>query len=226
MKIACVCGVAAVLAVGGVVQAQVAWSNPSGNATFFTWSNGQNQTGLFGSPTLIAGTTFQFFPTAFVATASNGASHAASDTLSVDLFANAGFQFDAIIINEGGSYALNGASGGSVSANGIAGITEIGGPRSNNSPLIYNPTFPVHSGSGTWTGSTIIDLLTLSGGVPFTQIHLSVTNNLLAVSVGGSTATISKTFLGLPIAITILPSPGAAALLALGGLVSLRRRRA
>lgn len=210
----------------GSAFASVPWSNPSGNASFFSWANGQNATGLFGSPTLVAGTTFQFFPSNFVATSSNGGAPVnATDTLSVDLFAEPGFQFESIMISEGGSYAVNGPAGGSVSATGLVDIDEIGGPRTANGSIAYSPSFPQTAGSGAWTGSTIIDLLALSGGVPFTQIHLEFTNNLIAVSVAGSTSTIEKTFVGLPVAITLIPTPGTMGLLAFGGLLAARRRR-
>lgn len=220
------CVGALLLGASGVAQGQIAWSNAAGNASFFSWANGQNSTGLFGDPTLVAGSTFQFFPTNFVATASNGNTATVTDTMSVDLFANAGFQFDSIAINEGGSYALTGPAGGSVSATGLVDLEEIGGPRTASDTVEYNPVFPVASGSGTWSGTTFIDLLALSGGVPFTQIHLEFTNNLMAVSVGGSTATIAKTFVGLPIAITIIPSPGTVGLMVAGGILAARRRRA
>jgi hypothetical protein len=219
------CVGAILLGVVGSAQASVPWSNPNGNASFFTWANGQNATGLFGSPTLVAGTTFQFFPTNFVATSNNGGTVNATDTLSVDLFAAEGFQFESIMISEGGSYSLSGPAGGSVSATGLVDIDEIGGPRTASDSIVYTPSFPVTAGSGPWTGSTMIDLLALSGGVPFTQIHLEFTNNLVAVSVAGSTATIEKTFVGLPVAITIIPSPGTVGLLAVGGLLAARRRR-
>ena len=222
------CVGALVLSVAGAAHAGagVPWTNSAGTASFFSWANGANATGLFGDPTLIGGTTFQFFPTNFVATSSNGGSSNAFDTMSVDLTADAGFQFDSIVINEGGSYAVNGPTGGSVSATGLVEVDEIGGIRTTSSSIAYSPSFPVNSGTGAWSGSTFIDLLALSGGVPFTQIHLEFTNDLIAVSVAGSTATIAKTFVGLPIAITIIPTPGTLMLLAGGGLLAARRRRA
>jgi uncharacterized protein (TIGR03382 family) len=218
---------AGVLASGvGAASADVAWSQPSGTAAFFTWANGHNtNTNLFGSPTLVGGTTFQFFPTSFTATSSNGGTGSASDTLSVDLTALPGYQLDSIQINEGGSYALSGNQGGSVSATGAASLTDLNTPRTFNANTSGNPTFPVFGGSGSWTAGALIDLAALNGGIPVTSAHLEFTNNLVAISVPGSTATITKTFVGLPVAITIIPAPGAAGILALGGLALVRRRR-
>jgi hypothetical protein len=219
------CG-AGVLAITGAVSADVPWAQPSGNATFFTWANGHNSnTNLFGSPTLVGGTTFQFFPTAFTATSSNGGTASVTDTLSVDLQALPGYQLDSIAINEGGSYALSGNQGGSVSATGAAALTDLVTPRTFNAFTQGNPTFPIFAGTGSWTADALIDLAALNGGIPVTSAHLEFTNTLVAISVPGSTATITKTFVGLPVAITIIPAPGAAGVLALGGLALARRRR-
>ena len=224
MRAACCAGVLAIAA--GTATADVAWNQPSGNASFFTWANGHNtNSNLFGSPTLVGGSTFQFFPTAFTATSSNGGTHSVTDTLSVDLFALPGFQLDSIQINEGGSYALSGNQGGNVSATGAASLTDLSLPRTFNAFTAGNPTFPVFAGSGSWTAGAIIDLAALNGGIPVTSAHLEFTNTLVAISVPGSTATITKTFVGLPVAITIIPAPSAAGVLALGGLALARRRR-
>jgi len=224
MRAACSVGVLAIAA--GAASADVAWNQPNGVATFFTWANGHNtNTNLFGSPTLVGGTTFQFFPTNFTASSSNGGTVSVSDTLSVDLFALPGYQLDSIQINEGGTYALSGNQGGSVSAAGLAGLTDLNTPRTFNANTTGNPSFPVFGGSGSWTAGALIDLAALNGGIPVTSAHLDFTNNLVAISVPGSTATITKTFVGLPVAITIIPTPGAASVLALGGLALARRRR-
>lgn len=224
LRVACSAGVLAIAA--GAASADVAWSQPNGVATFFTWANGHNtNTNLFGSPTLVGGTTFQFFPTNFTASSSNGGSVTASDTLSVDLFALPGYQLDSIQIAEGGTYGLSGNQGGSVSAAGLASLTDLGTPRTFNANTSGNPSFPVFGGSGAWTANALIDLAALNGGIPVTSAHLDFTNNLVAISVPGSTATITKTFVGLPVAITIIPTPGAASVLALGGLALARRRR-
>jgi len=224
LRAACLAGAVAVAA--GSASADVAWSQPSGNAAFFTWANGHNtNSNLFGSPILVGGTTFQFFPTNFTTTSSNGGTTSVTDTLSVDLFALPGYQLDRIQISEGGSYALSGNQGGSVSATGAAALTDLSLPRTFNAFTAGNPSFPIFGGSGSWTADALIDLAALNGGIPVTSAHLDFTNNLVAISVPGSTATITKTFVGLPVAITIIPAPSAAGVLALGGLALARRRR-
>jgi hypothetical protein len=224
VRVALVAG--ALAAATGSALADVAWSQPNGAGTFFTWANGHNtNSNLFGSPILVAGTTFQFFPTAFTATSSNGGTVSVTDTLSVDLQALPGYQLDSIQINEGGSYALSGNTGGNVSAAGTAVLTDLVTPRNFGAATVGNPTFPIFSGTGSWTAGALIDLAALNGGIPVTFAHLEFRNDLVAISVPGSTATITKTFVGLPVAITIIPAPGAATVMALGGLALARRRR-
>src|SRR5438034_9574299 len=95
--------VGAIVLGAGAAQAQVAWSQPSGNGGFFNYANGHNATGLFGSPSLV-GNTFYFFPVNFVANSSGGSPSGgplqvtATDTFDVDLFVHAGYKFDGVSI--------------------------------------------------------------------------------------------------------------------------------
>lgn len=201
------------------------WAQASGTGAFFTWANGQNQTDLFGSPTLVGGTRFVFFPSAFTANATNGQTSSASDQFDVDLHSLAGYKFTEIRIETFGDYTIQGT--GSVAASGALNIHELASSRSTTDSLLTNPAFPVFSGTNVdWTGSATRDLTLVEGGVPFTDIHISFSNNLLAISGGaGSSATINKTVVGFPVAVTIIPEPGVLALLGIGGLVALRRKR-
>ena len=70
------------------------------------------------------------------------------------------------------------------------------------------------------------DLTAVEFGTPFSVIHISVTNNLIAFSVPGSSAVIRKTIVGGAMAINVLPEPGVLGLVAMGGLLAARRRRA
>lgn len=226
-------GIAAILVAAGSASAQVPWSNANGSGTFFTWSNGRNSnTNLFGSPTVV-GDTFYFFPANFVANSENGTPAQAVDTFEVDLYVNAGFKFDAIQIAEFGDYALTNTLGNptpsSVSAASLLEINEIGGIGRSTSENLTFPGLPLSTAaatSGTWQGSGVSNLTSLETGGPFTQIHLKVTNTLIAISGGqGQSALIRKTVVGDTVAVTIVPAPGAAALLGLGGLLAARRRR-
>lgn len=218
------CALGAVLVSAAGASAQVAWSNPNGTASFFTWSGGQNDTGLYGSPVLVGGDTFVFTPSDFVARSINGAGAEAHDRLQVDLIANPGFRFSAIDIQEIGDWAV--LTQGSVSATGQLTIEDnlIAG-RSAVGPLITNPTFPITTpGFDSWTGDAGVDLG--AAGPSWTHIRLIVENNLIAISAPGSSTFIQKTFTGAGVSITIVPAPASAALLGLGGLVAARRRRA
>ncbi len=227
-------GVLAVLGFAGAAAAQIPWdpSVASGSGTFFNWSGGQNQTNLFGSP-FVVGDTFYFTPINFVANAVNGQTATATDTFEVDLFVHAGYKFDAIQVAEYGDYTIThtGTPVGisSVGASGTLRVEELGGTgRFDSQPLAF-PALPVASPvpvSGLWQGDAASNLTLLEGVTPFTQIHLKVTNNLIAISGGaGQAAEIRKTVFGGMMAVTIVPAPGSAGVLAVGLLAMGRRRR-
>lgn len=204
----------------------------SGSGTFFSWANGQNQTGLFGTP-FIVGDTFYFTPANFVANATDGATVSVTDTFSVDLFVQPGYKFDGIMIAEYGDYTITntGAPVGvnQVNASGVLDVDEIGGLGRSDTQNLAFPSLPVSTSapaSGLWQGDGASNLTLLEGSTPFTQITLKVTNNLVAISGGaGQSATIRKTVVGGLMAVTIVPAPGAAAALAMAGLVAAGRRR-
>jgi hypothetical protein len=217
----------ALLGCAAAANAQSWGANASGSGTFFDWANGHNATGLFGAPTII-GDTFYFFPINFVAQANapvggGPVQTTATDTFEVDLLVHPGFKFDGISINETGDYALQGA--GSVQASATLVTQDLLNPRSTNDAGLFNPTFPVLSGSGSWTGAASRDLSAVEGATPFTSIHLSFTNNLLAIAEPGSSVVIRKTVIGDGMSVTILPEPGVLALVGLAGLAAMRRRR-
>ncbi|MFN0133751.1 MAG: PEP-CTERM sorting domain-containing protein [Phycisphaerales bacterium] len=217
--------VVGVLALAGAAQAQIPWNNPNGAGPFFNWANGQNSTGLFGSPSLI-GDTFVFFPANFVALSENGVMDTKTDTMSVDLFVQPGYKFDGIRISEFGDYSILGQ--GSVDATATLALSDTLNPGRNTSDIMgFNPIFPATTGTNqSWQGDVGRDLALIEFGTPFLNIHLEFTNTLVAISIPGSSAVIRKTLVGVPVAIQILPEPGALALLAFGGLVASRRRRA
>ncbi len=203
-------------------SAAVAWNNPSGSAAFFSWANGQNSnTNLFGSPIITGGDTFVFFPQSFNASATNGASVTATDTFEVDLFAQSGFGFTAIRIQQFGTYELTGA--GSVEANALMDISDLLAPRAEQASMTSPNGFPIATaGTGNWQGTTQVPLLGANG---WTQIHLTFTSNLISISTPGGTAFIGNDVLGAPVALTIIPAPAAVSLLSLAGLAAVRRRR-
>jgi hypothetical protein len=214
-----------VLMIAGTSMAATPWTQPSGNGAFFTYENGQNAQPLnsgFGNPQLQNGVQFVFIPQNFQASASGGGQQVTSDQFDVDLHAFEGYKFTEIRIQVLGNYSITPT--GSINVTGAMDINELPSGRSTHDNLVTTPVMPITSGSGSWQGDTYRDLSLLEGGVPFSHIHISYSNNLIAISTGGS-ATVYNTIVGFPIAVTVIPAPGALALLGVGGLVAARRRR-
>jgi hypothetical protein len=208
----------------GQAMAFVPWSNPSGAGSFFNWSEGGSNLGLFGSPTLGgSGNLLVFTPPAFTATASQGSSATTTDLLQVRLTTHAGHNFTQIRISDLGAYQLTGIGVGSVSASGAMFITDLINSRpTQQAAMLMSPVMPITvvPSSGSWSGSVLINLVALPGAT-WNDIHLSFSNTLQASSSAQSSEHISKT----RVTIEILPTPGAASLLAMGGLLAARRRR-
>lgn len=224
---------AAGLAVGAVIStaaADVPWSNPNGSNSVITWSNGRSDLGLFGSPTVIADTFFFLQNNNFDAQSAGGGTVTTADNLRVTVAAQPGRMFTEVRFESIGDYTLIG-SGASVDVQGSMSITDSFNPLHNGSDGFHTtPGFPVFGNDtdvtySTWTGYSYIDLFSLGGGA-FTSIDLVFSNSLIAITLPGSNATIAT----LPntqggFSLTVLPAPGSAALLGLGALVGLRRRR-
>lgn len=210
-------------AVGAAASADplIPWSNPSGSALNFDWSNGGSDTGLFGSPTVV-GDTFRFFPAGFRAQATSGGADIKYDRLEVTLLAKPGFNFTEIRIVERGDYGIVGA-GGQVSVSGTMFLNDLSLPRTKSGDLVTTPGSPIMSGSGAWSGAAAVDV---SGDIPkWTQLKLILNNNLVAIAGPGGVAFIEKKIGDLAVDIEILPAPGPLALLGLAGLATARRRR-
>jgi hypothetical protein len=204
-------------------SAFVSWSNSNGAGSFFNWSGGGSNLGLFGNPTLGGGGNLLVFnPTGFTASASGGSAQTTTDQLQVRLTAFPGQQFTQIRISELGNFALTGVGAGSVSASGAMFITDMVNSRPTQfSTMSMTPTFPITvvPSTGTYSGQVIINLANI--GVPWTDITLQFTNTLQATSSGQSAASITKS----RVEIEIVPTPGAASVLCLGGMLAARRRR-
>jgi hypothetical protein len=204
--------------------AAVMWSNSNGVATSFTWENGGSDNGLYGDPTLVGGNTLVFFPSGFRAESNNGVTDSVSDRLFVDIIANPGQKLTEIVISELGDYGIVGA--GSVNLLATLDITDLLNPmRTESDMLTANPTMPIVAGSGNWSASGGV-LFSMAPGEEWTHIRLELTNLLEAFSSAGSSSFIEKKVAGTGIQIMVIPTPGAAALLAMGGLACSRRRRA
>ncbi len=204
------------LAAAGSAQAFVPWSNANGVGSFFSWSGGGSDNGLFGSPILVGGQSFVFFPANFRAQSANGGAAQVSDRLEVTLEAFQGFSFDQVHIQEFGDYGV--VNGGQVVANMGMFVTDLNSFR----VVTDNNTFSTAAnGFGNWTAQTTAILS--SWIPPANRIQIVLNNNLIAISNGqGSVAFIEKKVAGI---IITVPTPGSLALVGLGGLVAMRRRR-
>lgn len=202
----------------GQAMAFVPWNNPDGNAATFSWANGGSRDGLFGSPTLVGGDTFVFFPSGFRAQSTNGNSVIVGDRLEFDLFAAPGFQVSGIRINEYGDYGVVG-EGSSVSAAGSLIATNLDTGDTQFNALVTNPASPITSGFGNWSGTEALDF------VGWTRLHVVIDNDLIAISGRNGAAFIEKKVFSTGFSITLVPAPGSAALLGLGTLAAFRRRR-
>lgn len=209
----------------GAVHAQVPWVPPGGSGSFFTYTNGSSDNGLFGNPTLV-GDQFQFTPVNFFASSNNGVSQSVPDRIQVDLQANSGQRFTMIKITEFGTYGLTGI--GSVNAFGSLNLIDLVNVRAPAiAPLQTNPAMPINTpnANGLWNGSVTIDLTQILGP-DWTKLRLVFSNTLQATSAPGSSSLITKKVVGGPsIFVDVFPTPGSAAVLGLGGLVLARRRR-
>jgi hypothetical protein len=208
----------AVAASAGTANAFVPWNNPNGVGNFFTWSNGGSDNGLFGSPTLVGGDTFVFFPQNFRADSTNGSVGTAHDRLEFELEAFVGFDFSQITIREFGDYGIfPPGNPGYVSANMGLFVTDL----NNFRVATDNQTFQATSGISNWTLASTTNLAAQPPA--WTKIKIVLNNNLIAISGANGAAFIEKKVTGALI-ITV-PTPGSLALAGLGGLAAIRRRR-
>lgn len=220
--------VAGIVACAGAAQASVPWSNPAGAGSFFTYSGGLSDVGLFGDPILV-NDSFVFTPSNYQVTTNGLQSLTVTDRFQVDLTANAGQKFTMIRIREFGTWSITSIQGGtgSVNASGSMSVVDFGGGHAPvQTPLVTTQAMPITTiGSGLWDGTALIDFTTILGA-PFTHVRLIFSNNLGAASSAGASAHIDKKVVDGSIFVDVVPTPGAGVVLALGGLLAARRRRA
>lgn len=230
-RIACLVSVAGVLATAGIASAQVPWVPPGGSGTFFSYTGGLSDNGLFGNPTLI-GDTFQFTPSGFVANSVNGAAASVTDRMQVDITANPGQKITMIRVTEFGSWGITGI--GTVNAFGSLNLVDqlnlrppaiAGLSAGTTTPFVSPLPVSTPNTSGLWSGTVEIDLSAIIGP-DWTKLRLVFTNTIQASSQQGSASFIDKKIVGGPsIFVEIIPAPSGLALLALSGIAAARRRR-
>lgn len=199
---------------------------------------------LFGAPT-VSGNSLDFNPT-FSANSVGGGLDIVEGQLNFTIVANDGAVIDSLDFAEAGDYTLvdPGAIGtlataASVSAAFFIEILEIDGVPVAGINSNYNMTFTPSGGTfnvvedGTaltviWEGSLFIDVQQILDDLDIdgqaTMVAVALNNTLVASSESGTGAIIAKKdFDGLTV--TVIPAPGAMALLMLAGLSAGRRRR-
>jgi len=200
------------------------WSQPGGATDSFLYANGGDINGRFGEP-FVALDTFYFFSTNFQVNSSNGspAVDSKDDTMSVDVLAKPGLMFSEVHVMATGSYAVSGDA--SVDLDAELRMEELGGlGRTFFGPLVTDVAFPITSGNGTYNGNAVVDV-TFVFPTPFNEINLQLENLVQALSSAGGASELNVQFQQMEISFTVIPEPATLGLLALGGLVGIRRRR-
>ncbi|HYE63230.1 MAG TPA: hypothetical protein VD997_14640 [Phycisphaerales bacterium] len=195
-------GVAVVaFTIAPAAHAIVQWTNPSGTALDFTWSNGYTNSGYFGNP-VIAGNTFIFTPSNFGATFNSPK----TDTLQVTIAAING-PITGVIIREFGNRSHT-------SGNVISGSLFVRDLNVPDFPQFQDPLVVTNG-----TGSPIPwSAIAVRNGISMNSLQLTLVNNMSAALSGRWN---EKT----RIEIEIVPTPAAATLLAGAGLIASARRR-
>ncbi len=226
-----VCGMvaAAALALAPVAAFAGMWTNPSGSAQDFTYSNGQDVNNNFGDP-FVSGNQMFFLGTNFQANATAGTSDQVWDRVSFDIDINPGLYLSHVTVTAFGSYSVTG-DGSEVSVTADLTIDELGGMnRDWSGSLLTSPVaFPVISSgpteSGSWSGVADVDVSFL---IPqaHDQLHIEMENVLDAIAVAGTgAAEINAQFQDIKFEFVFIPEPATLVLLGLGGLALLRKRR-
>lgn len=214
MKV-CTLALVGSLSLAAWAQAFVPWSNPSGIGTNFDYFGGGSDFGLFGSPILVGGDTFRFFPSFFRAQSSDGRTAQTHDRMTVELLAHTGERLEGISFVNPWTYNVVGEGSS------ITGIVEFFVTDLNNFRVLhYSYTLPPGlTGSGEILAGPTFNL-------PFddpdwSHIQLVVRTDFIATSGPGGLASVGLNgFFSLQV-----PAPGSLALLGVTGLLAPRRRR-
>lgn len=212
-------------ALGGAWTVPGGTTDSLGGALSFTYSNGADLNGLFNDP-FIFGDAF-FFTTAFSVGAANGATDSQSDTVSVDLLADPGLKFGSVSVMASGSYAIDTVGTVDVNAN-LSMEENTGLLRTFSDSLTTDVAFPTSTPTGgvgvTYTGSALVDVEFVFP-VPSDDIHISLSNDILAISGVGGSATVNIQFQDLQLGFNLIPEPASASLALVGLFAAVVRRR-
>lgn len=203
----------------------------SGTCLDFTYSNGGDINGRFGTPWTDPGyNSMWFLDVGFQANAYDDQTVVDADTVEWDILCNTGMVLSYVTVTAYGSYAAS-VPTSYVDAELDVTIKEnIGGLDEWTAPLISTPNFPqtvvTDPISGDWSGFAEIDL---SGLVPPHEpeedLHITMNNVLTAFAAATGSAEINQTFQDIQFEFYFIPEPSTLALVGLGALALLRRRR-
>lgn len=221
------------------------FSSPSGTVSYL---NVQDVNGLFGAPTVV-GNNLDFDPLNFeTQCASPGcppAPSSVSDTLILDIKSIPGQIIDTVVMSEAGDTTLdsflNAFAATTVVANVFIDVLEVNGVPiiglNDNAAMVFtnggnyqSTDLPIGYGTRSWTGLlsfNVNNVITAHGGSgQATLVRISLSNTLTAFAASGATARIQKKDVD-GLAITVVPEPGTALLMALGlaGLAASGRRK-
>jgi hypothetical protein len=196
---------------------------------------------LFGSP-VVAVDSLVFNPVSFGSFSTNGAFDITDGTLTTMVDARPGNTIPFVNISEKGDYTLAGAGSPgtwcSVSLALFITVYEVDGnavtPFTQSFTATFSPnggfySLPANAGNAViWNGGVTVNMDTLVQGAGFvnghaTKAQVTIDNQLITFSEPGTISYIKKKEVG-GVIITV-PTPGALALAAVGGLVATRRRR-
>lgn len=201
-----------------------AWLQPNGSTANYVYSNGGDDNGLFGQPT-INPEGLSFNPAGFVAQSTGGSTGPQSqknDRLYVTLSSpqGQGKTLSQITPGEFGDYSIFNGGGVKAWAYMVVRVLDADwvGNRVFTATMVANPTMPVTTAGnadGEWTGLAQVNLPAAAQSV---QVVLN--NVLQAYSSPNGTALIEKKDVGITI---IIPEP--TSMLAVAGLSMLAFRR-
>lgn len=208
---------------------------PSGH---FSWDNGQSDNGHFDNPVVTPDDRFVFSVGGFTAndTIADANPVTVDETVSWDLHVSPGFQLTGMEVRISGVYTVRGV-GSYVNTGALFEIEEFadqggGSPRTFTGPLVVTPeSMPAMGNAAPRTVNySAVATIDVSFEVPMVDddVHISFYNFLEAFKAGaglGHQATINEQFQQFQIEIALIPEPATLALMAMGAVAMLRRRR-
>lgn len=206
-----------------------------------TEDSSTDPTPLFGSPSAVVDS-LVFNPVSFASFSANGAFDLTDGTLTTMVDARPGNNIPVVTINESGDYTLAGTGSPSTwcsaSLSVFVTVYEVNDVAVNAFTQSFTGSFSPNGGffslpanaanAALWTGSGSLNVDAMVAAAGYvgqhaTKLQITLDNSLLTFSEPGTIAHIKKKQTGG--VIINVPTPGALALVGLGGLVAGRRRR-